>query len=115
MVLTDRDLKKASVSCPKNGLGKMDKTILLTEAEMFGKGKTFAKLILHPGCAMGFHMHDGDSEFYYILSGTGEYNDNGTIKCVNEGDLCAVSSGAGHSLKNTGDSDLTALALILFS
>ena len=115
MVVFSDELKTLSIDSPKGGKGKMEKTVVLAQEEMLLKGKTLAKLILHPGCEMGFHRHEGDSEFYFILSGSGEYCDNGTNRTVNCGDLCVVNSGEGHGLKNTGDSDMEVIALILYS
>ena len=51
-----------------------------SDEELNGKGRVFAHTTLLPGCGIGFHMHNGDSEIYYIYSGTGEFNDNGTIR-----------------------------------
>lgn len=114
VVYSDR-LNRLSIDCPKGGTGKMEKTVLLAQEEMFSKGKTLARLTLHPGCEMGFHRHEGDAEFYYILSGSGEYCDNGTYVSVSSGDLCIVNSGEGHALKNSGDRDMEVIALILYS
>ena len=72
------------------------------------------KRVLDLGCGFGWHVHDGDSETYYILRGEGEYNDNGTLLTVGAGDVTFVASGEGHSLRNTGEGDLEFIALILY-
>ena len=82
--------------------------------EMYGKGRVFSHLILSPGCEVGWHIHHGDGETYYILRGTGEYNDNGTPVTVCPGDIAIVDDGEGHSLKNTGTEPLEAIALVLY-
>ena len=51
---------------------------LLDEKQLNGKCGLYAEVTLEPGCSLGFHMHYGESETYYILTGEGEYNDNGT-------------------------------------
>lgn len=51
---------------------------LLDEQQLNGKCGLYAEVTLEPGCSLGFHMHYGESETYYILTGEGEYNDNGT-------------------------------------
>ena len=61
------------------------------------------------------HTHEGDNEIFYFLSGTGEYNDNGTIVEVGPGDTTICSDGELHGLKNTGDVPLEFIALILYS
>ena len=95
------------------GMARM-RLILETNAEMYDKGRVFNHLFLDPGCEVGWHIHHGDGETYYILKGHGEYNDNGTVVTVGPGDVTFVDDGEGHSLKNIGDEPLEAIALILF-
>ena len=82
--------------------------------EMYGKGRVFSHLHLKPGCEVGWHVHRGDGETYYILRGRGLYNDNGTEVEVCPGDVTFVDSGEGHALLNNGEEELEAIALILF-
>lgn len=88
--------------------------ILNGAPEMYGKGRVFNHLFLEPGCEVGWHIHHGDGETYYILKGRGEYNDNGTVVTVGPGDMTFVDDGEGHSLKALGDETLEAIALILY-
>ena len=82
--------------------------------EMYGKGRVFNHLFLEPGCEIGWHVHHGDGETYYILKGQGEYSDNGTVTTLGPGDVAFVDDGEGHSLKNVGQEPLEAIALILY-
>ena len=82
--------------------------------EMYNKGRIFNHVVLAPGAEIGWHIHKGDGETYYILSGTGEYSDNGSIITVAPGDVTFVDDGEGHRLKNVGDEPLEAIALILY-
>ena len=82
--------------------------------EMYGKGRVFNHLVLEPGCEIGWHIHHGDGETYYILKGQGEYSDNGTVSTLGPGDVAFVDDGQGHSLKNSGPETLEAIALILY-
>lgn len=88
--------------------------ILHGAEEMYGKGRVFSHLHLEPGAEIGWHVHHGDGETYYILKGQGEYSDNGNIISVSAGDTTFVDDGEGHSLKNTGDEVLEAIALVLY-
>lgn len=98
-----------------NGDGEAEMHVLLRGAdEMYGKGRVFNHVFLEPGAEIGYHVHKGDGETYYILKGTGEYSDNGNIVTVYPGDVTYVDDGEGHSLKNTGDEVLEAIALILY-
>ena len=69
---------------PFNGKGQIQMAHILNgQEEMSGKGRTFAQVTVFPGSAIGYHVHQGDGETYYILSGRGKYSDNGTI-CMAE-------------------------------
>lgn len=82
--------------------------------EMFAKGRTFAHSSLEPGCSIGYHVHNNESETYYIYSGTAEFNDNGEITTLSAGDVAFTGPGQGHSIKNIGNSTLHFIALILY-
>lgn len=112
MIIKNADLHRQTVSSPKGGAGEMDKLVLVPDGEN-AHVKRMVHLTLKPGCRMGRHLHEDDSEFYFILSGRGSYDDNGTVSEVNPGDLCVVRPGESHSLANAGDTDLSVLALIL--
>ena len=78
---------------------------LLDEKQLNGKCGLYAEVTLEPGCSLGFHMHYGESETYYILTGEGEY--------VKAGDITFTPDGRGHGLANTGNTDLVFMALII--
>lgn len=82
--------------------------------EMYGKGRVFNHVLLEPGCEIGWHIHRGDGETYYILKGQGQYSDNGQVVTIGPGDVTFVDDGQGHSLINTGTETLEAIALILY-
>lgn len=86
---------------------------LLDEKQLNGKCGLYAEVTLEPGCSLGYHEHHGESETYYILAGQGEYNDNGAYRPVSAGDITYTSSGKGHGLSNTGNTDLVFMALII--
>ena len=59
---------------------------------------------------LAFHVHEGESETYFILAGSGTYNDNGTKYPVKAGDVVFCDDGEGHGLLNSGKGDLTFIA-----
>ena len=62
-------------------------SLLKNSEEMHGKGRLFAHITLLPGHSLGYHVHTGESETYYIYSGKGEFDDNGTSTQVSSGDV----------------------------
>ena len=77
------------------------------------KLRTFALAQLKPGEEVEFHIHNNESESYYILSGSGVYNDNGTEMEIFPGTVTFTPSGTGHGIKNNGSELLEFVALIL--
>ena len=66
-------------------------------------------------CEVGYHIHEGDTEVYYILKGEGEYNDNGVMRTLYPGDVSFTDDGEGHGIKNVSDEPLIFVALILYT
>ena len=97
------------------GSGSLEAMRLITSPEeLYGKGRLFNICTLQPGSELGWHVHKGDGEFYHILSGVGEYNENGNVTTVYPGDTTFTDDGEGHSMKNIGAEPLVFVALILY-
>ena len=75
--------------------------------------KQFSLVELEPGIEVGYHVHNGDSDMYYIISGKGLYNDNGVEIEVSSGDITFTPTGEGHALKNIGEEKLCFIALVI--
>lgn len=108
----ERKIEKIENMC--GGKGHVIIEHILSEKELNGKCGLYAKVTIEPGCTLGYHEHKDESETYYILSGEGNYNDNGTIRKVQKGDTTFTGSGCGHALDNVGDENLVFMALIIF-
>ena len=87
---------------------------ILEGDELKGKCGLNAQFTIEKGCSLGYHEHHGETETYYILSGEGEYDDNGVKRPVKAGDITITPDGKGHGLANTGETDLAFMALIIF-
>ena len=112
MVKTKEQLK---ITTESNASGDV-KLFLTNLGDFTGKNpklRTFARACLKPGEEVEFHIHHGESESYYILSGQGDYNDNGAHTVVFPGDVTFTPSGSGHGIKNTGTEMLEFIALII--
>ena len=105
-------VEKKNVFGGQNGITS---NILLDEADWKGAGRAFHKVVIPPMGEIGYHVHSGDSESYYVLSGSGVYNDNGTKTELKEGDFAFTPDGCGHGLYNNTDKDLVILAVILYN
>ena len=101
---------------PCGGKGDMKMEMILSEAEMKDKCGLYARVTLKPGEVLGYHEHHGNNECYFILSGEGEYNDNGTKRTIKAGDVTWTPDGSGHGLSNeNGKEDVVFMALIINS
>jgi mannose-6-phosphate isomerase-like protein (cupin superfamily) len=75
--------------------------------------RMLAELTLQPGCSIGNHSHEAETEYFIILSGSGTVNDNGTSVQVQAGDTIITGNGASHSISNTGKVPLVFHAVIV--
>ena len=115
MVRTSEE-QRVTKANSRGGAGEVQMRFLVNGAEeLYGKGKLFNHMVMEPGVSVGLHAHDGDNEIYYILTGTGEYNDNGTIVTVKAGDVCICNDGETHALINTGSEVMEFIALVVNS
>lgn len=100
---------------PFHGPGRITcREFLKIPEEMYDKGRFFGRTTIQPGAGIGYHVHKKESETYYVLSGTGNFNDNGTLTTVNAGDVTYTAAGEGHGLEAVGDEPLEIIALILY-
>ena len=88
---------------------------ILEADEMHGMNRVYAKVTLQKGCSVGYHVHEGDGEDYYVLKGTATLDDNHeqTIT-LHPGEHFFTPSGRGHSLTNLCDEELQVMALIIY-
>lgn len=99
----------------RGGDGTVVVSNFVTSDELNNKGRLFGKIVLKPGCGIGFHVHETDSELFYIIKGTAVYDDNGTTTNVYSGDVTVTPAGTGHSIKNESDEDVELIALIVYA
>jgi mannose-6-phosphate isomerase-like protein (cupin superfamily) len=97
----------------KGGTGTFEIRNLLSADELSDKGRLYAHCILEVGASVGFHIHENETETYYIIRGKAEYNDNGNTKTVSAGDVTFTAAGEGHSIKNISSEPVELIALIL--
>ncbi|MBQ5747013.1 MAG: cupin domain-containing protein [Clostridia bacterium] len=98
-----------------NSMGgeKMFKTNLADFEKWNPKARLFSLIQVKPGEEVDYHMHAGEGEAFFFLSGKGIYNDNGNEVAIEPGMVTLTPSGEGHSVKNTGSEMLSFIALII--
>ncbi len=99
----------------RGGDGVVEITNFVSPGEINDKGRLFGKITLKPGCSIGWHVHEGESEIFHILEGTAEYNDNGEIRTVTAGDSTICPAGSGHGIANKSDKVVSLVALIVYT
>lgn len=95
-----------------NGKGEITINHILAAPEL-GANDMFAKVVIPPGCSIGYHEHHGNTETYYILKGEALYNENGKQEMkLTAGTTTFCPDGEGHSIESCGTEDLEFIALI---
>lgn len=107
-----------SASCPRrdvcvqNGKGLIHIKELTDQEGLYGHGRLFGHVTVAPGCSIGYHRHEHETEFYYIIKGEALFNDDGVQRTVRPGDMCATGYGQSHGLENRSSEPVELIALI---
>ena len=99
--------------CVQNGKGLVHIKELTDKEGLYNHGRLFAHVTVDPGCSIGYHDHQHETEFYYIIKGEAVFNDDGKEVLVHAGDICATGYGAYHGLENKTDEPVELIALIV--
>jgi quercetin dioxygenase-like cupin family protein len=82
----------------KGGNGTVEIIRTMQPGEYDSKIKLLGRLIIRPGCSLGYHTHEGEEEIVHILSGDALYSDDGAETVLHAGDSCVCRTGHGHSI-----------------
>jgi uncharacterized cupin superfamily protein len=89
------------------GEGELDWVRVLDGEALEGRHlQFFHDDIIPPGASIGVHPHEGDEEYYFIISGRGVMTLDGEQHGIGPGDIAAVFPGGEHGLENTSDEDM---------
>ena len=102
MIITDK--KVDSFMNRFGGDGEVIIEHYLPESMLNSTVNLYARVILKPGCNLGYHAHIGNSETIVVLSGEAEYNDNGKLVNLKAGDVVHCPDGESHSIGNAASS-----------
>ena len=97
----------------RGGNGTVELTSFATPEELNNKGRLFANITLKPGCGIGYHVHENETEMFYFAAGAGKVCDDGEWYDIAAGDSMTTPGGHGHAVENTGDTDLVLVAVIV--
>ena len=112
MFTVDENCKRADV-CVQNGKGLCHIKHLTDKEGLYGHGRMFAHVTVDPGCSIGYHAHNHETEFSYIIKGDGVFNDDGKEVIAHAGDIRAPGYGQSHGLENKSSEPVEMIALIV--
>ena len=115
MIRKAADCKKVCNENMRGGNGTVEITHFATPEELNNKGRLIANITLNPGCGIGYHVHENESELFYIMKGNVLYNDNGVTCSLSAGDVMICSAGTGHAVTNEGEETAEVCAVILYA
>ena len=115
MIRKASELKTEYRENMRGGNGTVELTGFATPAELNDKGRLFANVTLKPGCSIGYHVHESDSELFYLMKGEALYNDNGVEYTVHAGDVMICPAGTGHAVANNGQETVEICAVIVYT
>ncbi|SHH62386.1 cupin domain-containing protein [Clostridium grantii] len=115
MIKLSKEMHVDEKSNFRDGEGLISLTRVLESAQLNDKCDVYSKVTLPVGSSIGYHVHTGNTETYYILKGTALANDNGIESVLEAGDMIFTPDGSGHAIKNIGNVDLEFMALVIRS
>jgi len=72
-----------------------------------------AQLTLPAGVSIGEHVHENETELFYVLQGQGEMLQDGAWMPLSPGDATSTGGGQSHALRNTGEEPFVVMATIV--
>ena len=115
MIRKAAECKKEYRENMRGGDGTVELTSFASSEELYNKGRLFANITLKPGCSIGYHVHEKDSELFYLIKGEAIYNDNGEEYPVSAGDVMICPAGTGHAITNKGEEVVELCAVIVYA
>lgn len=115
MIKKAADLKTEYRENMRGGNGTVELTSFASPAELNDKGRLFANITLKPGCSIGYHVHENDSELFYLIKGEAVYNDNGVECTLKASDVTICPAGSGHGIANNSKENVEICAVIVYA
>ena len=113
MIRRKEGIRIREVKNAMNGKGTVCFHDWLLPEEAAGHGRVFSKLVIPPGCSVGYHQHNNEFEAFYVLEGQATVTDGEETFVLNEGDMNLCRNGDFHGVENCTEKDLVLMALIM--
>ena len=97
----------------RGGQGKVLIKHLFKEEQTKNKTRLFSIATLDPGASLGYHIHENEMEYFYILKGSAKVDDNGTECMLYPGDTLFTDDGEGHYIVACEGEPLEYIAVII--
>lgn len=97
----------------RGGSGSVALLGIVPQESLPEKCRLFSVVTLEQGCSIGRHVHEHETEIFYVLEGEGYYDDNGTNKTISAGDCTICASGEAHAVSNEKETPLKLIAAII--
>ena len=72
-----------------------------------------AQVVLPAGASIGEHVHENETELFYVLRGEGEMLQDGVWLPLLPGGATSTGGGQSHALRNTGGEPFVLMATIV--
>ncbi len=113
MVITSQEKGFEMRSNMKGGDGSIQMEAFAKTSSLPTHYRIFSEMTIRPGCSIGRHTHEGESEIYYVLEGEAVLDDNGKDVNIKTGDAGICFDGEFHGVKNNSDKIVRILAIIV--
>lgn len=114
MIIKEADMTFTVKEKLRGGIGNVIIKNIIEQGEYDGKARLIATITIPVDSSIGTHIHDKEEEIFYVLQGEANYEDNGNMVVLKQGDSCICRSGQQHSLSNRSKEEpLVVLAIIL--
>ena len=111
MIIRHADMPLEIRPAMRGGPGEVHITKLVTDLP--AHTRIFNILTIEPGCGIGYHVHEGETELFYFLSGHAQVRDDEETYDVGPGDSMVTANGHGHAVTNTGSETVNIVAVII--
>ena len=113
MIVQKNSLKGEVKAAMRGGPGSVTLTDLTGGTGTCKNCKMLCDVLIPPGAGIGYHQHLTETEYYIMLEGTAEVDDNGVKVNVGPGDVVITGDGASHSIMNTGSQPVRMTAIVV--